>query len=345
MMKKRAILLLIASLMSGCAGSDKKDYSTTNFSVIKLADGVYACINKPGGKAIGNSGIVDNGEATLVFDTFLSPDAADELIEAVNQMKLSPIKYVINSHFDNDHVRGNQCFSPAVKIVSTKRTAELIKEEEPKAIAEEKIYAKELYGYYDSLDRAFTGDTASADYVTIKLMKPYFEELAQSHLKIKTRMPDTYVENEMSLDGSRRKVILIDKGAGHTESDLIMYLPDEGILFAGDLVFNKAHPYLGYGYTEELKAKLAELELMKPRIVVPGHGDPGGVEAIVSTREYIEDIEKIAREMKDAGRTIEDISEIPMPEKYKDWIVGDYFQSNLKYMFNHLSLSVKTDGN
>jgi glyoxylase-like metal-dependent hydrolase (beta-lactamase superfamily II) len=148
----------------------------------------------------------------------------------------------------------------------------------------------------------------------------------------------------MRLDGSRRKVILINKGAGHTESDLIMYLPDEGILFAGDLVFNKAHPYLGYGYTEELKAKLAELELMKPRMVVPGHGDPGGVEAIVSTREYIEDLERIARVMKDAGRTIEDISEVPMPEKYKDWIVGNYFRSNLKYMFNHLSPSVKTDG-
>ncbi len=334
-MKNKLFVVLIAWLVSGCSGSDNKDFSTANFSVTKLADGVYACINKPGGKAIGNSGIVDNGEATIIFDTFLSPDAAEELIGAVEQMKLSPIKYVINSHFDNDHVRGNQCFSSDVKIISTKKTAELIREEEPKAIAGEKIYAKDMYEYYDSLDKAFTGDTASSEYMTIRLMKPYFEELSQSHLKIKTRVPDTYVENEMSLDGSKIKVSLIDKGAGHTESDLIMYLPGEGILFAGDLVFNQGHPYLGYGYTEELKAKLTELEQMKPRIVVPGHGDPGGPEIIKLTRDYVEDIERIVKEMKDAGNSIEDIGKVPMPEKYKDWIVGNYFFSNLRYMFNH----------
>lgn len=334
-MNNKLFVVLIAWLVSGCSGSDNKDFSTANFSVTKLADGVYACINKPGGKAIGNSGIVDNGEATIIFDTFLSPDAAEELIGAVEQMKLSPIKYVINSHFDNDHVRGNQCFSSDVKIISTKKTAELIREEEPKAIAGEKIYAKDMYEYYDSLDKAFTGDTASSEYMTIRLMKPYFEELSQSHLKIKTRVPDTYVENEMSLDGSKIKVSLIDKGAGHTESDLIMYLPGEGILFAGDLVFNQGHPYLGYGYTEELKAKLTELEQMKPRIVVPGHGDPGGPEIIKLTRDYVEDIERIVKEMKDAGNSIEDIGKVPMPEKYKDWIVGNYFFSNLRYMFNH----------
>ena len=66
-MKNKLFIVLIAWLVSGCSGSDNKDFSTSNFSVIKLADGVYACINKPGGKAIGNSGIVDNGEGTKLI--------------------------------------------------------------------------------------------------------------------------------------------------------------------------------------------------------------------------------------------------------------------------------------
>jgi len=335
-MKTRVILVLIASLMLGCAESREKDHSTANFSVIKLADGVYTCIHKPGGKAIGNSGIVDNGDETIIFDTFLSPDAAEEMIRIVGEMKLSPIKYVINSHFDNDHVRGNQSFPSEVKILSTKRTAELIAEMEPKEIAAEKIYAPKQFKYYDSLERTFTGDTSSGEYMTIKMMRPYFEELSESHIKIMTRLPDTYVENEKALDGSRIKVRLIEKGKGHTESDLIMYLPEEKILFAGDLVFNKAHPYLGYGYSDELKVRLTELERMEPGIVVPGHGDPGGVEIIRSNREYIEDMERIAKELKDAGSTTEDIDRVPVPEKYRDWIIGNYFYSNLRYMFNHL---------
>ena len=51
MMKNRAIIFVISSLMVGCTGSGNKDYSTKNFSVIKLANGVYACINKSVGKA------------------------------------------------------------------------------------------------------------------------------------------------------------------------------------------------------------------------------------------------------------------------------------------------------
>jgi len=54
------------------------------------------------------------------------------------------------------------------------------------------------------------------------MMKPYFEELSKSHEKIRTRLPDTFVVKERSLDGSERKVRLIDMGKGHTESDLIM---------------------------------------------------------------------------------------------------------------------------
>lgn len=335
-MKALTFLFLLALMVTGCSENTGKRYATTNFTVARLSKGVYACIHKPGGKAIGNSGIVDNGEATIVFDTFLSPDAAEELIRLVEEMKLSPVEYVINSHFDNDHVRGNQAFSSEVKILSTKRTAELIAEEEPKAIAAEKVYAKSQFEYYDSLDRFFEGDTASMEYLTIKMMKPYFEELSQSHLKIRTRLPDTYVINERSLDGSNRKVTLIEKGKGHTESDLVMYLPDEGILFAGDLVFNKAHPYLGYGFFEELKERLNELESMGPRIVVPGHGDPGGVETIRSTREYIEDLERIAKELKDTGRTADAIDTVAIPEKYSDWMLGSFFYSNLKHMFSLL---------
>jgi len=335
-MIKKIILFLITSLLVGCSENHKKEFSTKNFDLIKIDKGVYACIHKLGGKAICNSGIVDNGESTIIFDTFLSPDAAEELIESVKHLKLSPVKYVINSHYHNDHIRGNQSFSSEVKILSTKRTAELIEQEEPKEIASEKIYAKTQYKYFDSLFRAYKGDTALKEYQEIKMMKPYFEELSKSHEKIKTRLPDTYIVNEKSLDGNRRKVILIDKGKGHSESDLIMYLPEEGILFAGDLVFNKSHPYLGDGYPLEWESKLKEMEAMKIEVVIPGHGDPGGKEIIRLIREYIEDMEEIAKEMKDKGNSIEEIKNVQIPEKYKDWWLGNYFQSNLRYMFDKI---------
>jgi len=102
-----------------------------HFSVHKLADGVYALIHKMGGMAIGNSGMVDLGDKTVIFDTFLSPQAAQEIPALAKKLKLSPIKYVVNSHYHNDHIRGNQVFSGQVRIISTRKTAELIKKNEP----------------------------------------------------------------------------------------------------------------------------------------------------------------------------------------------------------------------
>lgn len=129
-----------------------------------MADGVYACIHKIGGKAISNAGIIDNGKETFIFDTFLSPDVAKELLLAVKQLNLSPVKYVINSHSHNDHIRGNQVFCNDVKIISTERTKELIEEWEPLDLQEEKIYAPGRYSYYDSFYQSFKGDKNSREY-------------------------------------------------------------------------------------------------------------------------------------------------------------------------------------
>lgn len=332
-MKHRIMVLFIVSILLGCDGNPEKELETKHFDLIKLDEGVYACIHKIGGKAICNSGIVDNGVSTIIFDSFLSPDAAEELIETLKHLKLSPVKYVINSHYHNDHIRGNQSFSPEVRIISTKRTAELIEQEEPKSIAEEKIYAKDQFEYFDSLYRAFKGDTSSRDFEEIKMMRPYFEELSLSYMKIKTRLPDITFTNEMSLDGKRRKVRLIEKGKGHSESDMILYLPDEGILFAADLVFSKSHAYLGDGFPKEWKSILTILESMEIKVVIPGHGDPGGKELIHEMKGYIEDIEHLASQMKKEGKSSDDIKMIQIPEKYRDWWLGGYFYSNLLFMF------------
>jgi glyoxylase-like metal-dependent hydrolase (beta-lactamase superfamily II) len=310
------------------------EYSTENFDVLKIRDGVYACIHRSGGRAIGNSGVVDMGGSTVIFDTFLSPEAAEELIEAVERLGLPPVATVINSHYHNDHIRGNQAFSPQVRILSTRRTAELIEAEEPKSIASEKIYAKKQFESFDAQAKAFQGDTSSREYQIIRMMKPYFEELSKSHEVIRTRLPDTFVVNERSLDGSKRTVRLMDMGKGHTESDLIMVLSDEGIVFAGDLVFNDHHPYLGDGYPREWKRALTELESMKISTVVPGHGEPGGKEIIRATREYIESLERMVERMVKDGKGIDDLRNVRIPDRYKGWWLANYFHPNLERLYN-----------
>ena len=333
-MKHAFLCLLFLPLMASSPVLKQGEMSPVNFDVITLGDGIYACINTFEGKAICNAGIVDNGESTIIFDTFLSPEAAEELIQLVGRLKLSPIRFVVNSHCHNDHVRGNQSFSPEVKILSTRRTAELMERDEPISIAAEKIYGPVQYAYFDSLRGTYKGDTTAREYQIIKMNRAYFEELSKSHERIRSRIPDTFVAKEHSIDGSRRRVRLQDKGKGHTESDLIMYLPDEGVVFAGDLVFHKCHPYLGDGDLDGWKSILSEMALMNVKTVVPGHGPVGGIESIAEMKSYIDSIEVIARQLKHDGRRRQDIKTVPIPEKFKDWWMEDFFQGNVEFAYD-----------
>ena len=298
-MKNLALIILLA-FISSCSSNEKVEkfeFQSPNFELIELAEGVYACIHKFGGKAICNVGIIDNGKESIIFDTFLDPNVTEELIELVENLGLSPIKYVINSHYHNDHIRGNQTFSKDINIISTAKTTELIEHWEPLDIEEERLYAPARFAYYDSLLTAYQGDSTDREFMQIQMWRPYYKVLSESHKVIQTRLPNVFIENEKSLDGPKRKVQLISKGEGHTESDLILYLPDDKILFTGDLVFNECHPYLGHGNFEKLKTWLDYLNELEVTTIIPGHGQKGDKALISSMKNYVLKVEENCRKL------------------------------------------------
>jgi glyoxylase-like metal-dependent hydrolase (beta-lactamase superfamily II) len=96
-----------------------------NFRLEQLADGIFAAIVVPGTGAWGNAGIVHLGDATLVFDTFLTPAPARELRAAAEALTDAPVRYVVNSHYHMDHTYGNAEFPNAV-VIATATTRDLI---------------------------------------------------------------------------------------------------------------------------------------------------------------------------------------------------------------------------
>jgi glyoxylase-like metal-dependent hydrolase (beta-lactamase superfamily II) len=330
---KRIFWIASFVLLLGCGQRQIQDYHSPNFELVKLTDGVFACIHKFGGKAICNAGIIDNGRETIIFDTFLSPGVAEEFHTIIEQYGLSPVRYVVNSHAHNDHIRGNQVFSEDAEIISTRRTTELIEEWETGSFQEEKEYAPPLFAHWDSLYNAFKGDTSSREFARILMWKPFYEVLAESYLKVKTRLPNLFVEDQMNVDGPDRRVQLIAGGAGHTESDMILYLPDDQILFAGDLVFYEMHPYMGQGIPDDWVKYLNYMETLDIHTLVPGHGQVCGREGITATKAYIHSIDSLVYTMIDKDMGIERIPEIRIPDPYKTWWFDDFFPSNLHTMY------------
>jgi len=90
-----------------------------HFRLQQLAEGVYAAIHREGGGAIGNAGIVDLGDRTLVYDTFIAPQPAEDLRAAAEALTGRPVDTVINSHWHSDHMWGNQVFGQDTDILST----------------------------------------------------------------------------------------------------------------------------------------------------------------------------------------------------------------------------------
>jgi len=329
---KAPYYVLLLFLLASCKSEKNIDsFVSQHFDFIELTDGVYACIHKPGGKAICNVGIIDNGNETIIFDSFLSPEAAEEIPKIVDHYNLSPIRYVINSHYHNDHIRGNQVFDENVNIISTTVTSELIAEKEPLEIADEKEYGPGRYAHYDSLDQEYSGDKNAIEYQKILMWKSYYKILTDSHKEIITRIPDKKIDEEHFLNGPDRKVGLLPRGKGHTESDLVLYLPDDGILFTGDLVFNQCHPYLAHGSLHEWKSWLTYLNNLKPSMVIPGHGTIGDTLTILSMKSYIEAVEDVAKQIS-SGK---EISKNLIPRAYKDWWFDRFFPVNLGFAFEN----------
>src|SRR5438874_649194 len=113
-MKRRAFIhgaasaLPIALLFPRSRLSIATAKAEDDFQIVKVADGVYAAIARSGGLASGNAGFVIGDDGVLIFDTFFTPTAIEELIVDIQSLTKLPIRYAVNSHYHLDHTGGNQ---------------------------------------------------------------------------------------------------------------------------------------------------------------------------------------------------------------------------------------------
>ncbi len=230
-----------------------------HFQIERLADGVYAAVASEQGYASCNAGIIDIGDRTIIFDTFLTPEAARDLLKTAEQLTSNKITHVVNSHEHNDHIRGNQIFDSNVDIISTALTREAIARNEPENIKSEKeTILKEIIDAQSRLD----AEKDAKRRRELALLISYMQGVSKSHSELKTRLPNITFEHKLTIHGTKRTIELLPL-AGHTFSDVVLYLPKERIAFMGDLLFVNIHPYLASGSPEKWKQSLAEVERIR----------------------------------------------------------------------------------
>ncbi|HXI93055.1 MAG TPA: MBL fold metallo-hydrolase, partial [Blastocatellia bacterium] len=109
-MRRVSIAAMIGLVFLGAVGIARPAAlkAEDDFQLVKVAEGVYAGIAKPGGLASGNAGFIVGDGGVLIVDTFFTPVAVDELIVEIGKLTGQPIKYAVNTHYHLDHTGGNQ---------------------------------------------------------------------------------------------------------------------------------------------------------------------------------------------------------------------------------------------
>ncbi len=331
-MKKLFSLIFVFSIISlfGFQQSPPQPYK--NFSIQQLATGVWAVIhNDKGGHAICNAGIVDLGDKTLVFDVFINPDAALELKQAAEKLTHRTVTYVVNSHYHDDHIRGNQVFVPDASIISTEWTK---KEMQISELKEQALARKNNAGQLLTAKQKLQSATGK-DKEEALMWFGYFEAISQSLPKLKTILPNITFTDSLRIYGSKRDVLLVECKNGHTGSDAVMILPKEGIVFMGDLLFNERHPWLAGGDPDSWKKFLEKLYAdISLKQFVPGHGPVANKEILQVIIKYINNLQQMAKEAVQKGEADSVFVKQAIPATYKNWWYGSFYPGNLKFVYS-----------
>ena len=151
--------------------------------------------------------------------------------------------------------------------------------------------------------------------------------MLDSHDELLFRLPDVTYDGRTAVHGSARRVELIELG-GHTESDAILWLPSERIVFMGDLLFIERHPYLPHGDHVAHRDALALTLELEPAIVVAGHGPVGGTEGLRAMIRYLDDMEAHGRVLAATGADEARARATPAPPPYRDWWFRNFLPIN-----------------
>lgn len=258
-------------LMCSVLAAAAAPLTAQSFDIVKVTEGVWAAIPKQGVPVGSNGAFVVNDEDVLVVDTHYRPSYARELLGEIKKLTPREVRYVVNTHWHNDHTQGNQAYINAwprgVEFLSHTNAREDIR---AKAIPSIKDGLEALPKQIADLEKqaaAASGADAERLLAQAADRKAYLAELKQ----IEITLPTLTFDRSAVLHKPSREIQLLYFGRGHTRGDVVVYLPREKVAVMGDLL-TAGIPFARDAYPSEWADTLAQVARLDIQKVVPGHG-------------------------------------------------------------------------
>lgn len=262
-MKKLPVLAFALLFLLFCQHAVYADSGLT-----KITDSVYSYTDVKGAAAQNsfgaNAGIIIGKDYLVAVDSLMSAREARRFIKDIRKVSKKPVKFLINTHYHLDHSLGNSEFAKLGAII--------ISQENDKA----------------NMQKAGGGMLQFAKQSGLSDKDLQGTRLAYPTLTFKERL---------TLDLGNNKVEILFLGPGHTSGSVLVYLPQEKVLFAGDTLFAAFHPFLGEADIEGWVKVLDAIMAMDVAKIIPGHGPVSSKKDVADLKSYLITFDQKAKEL------------------------------------------------
>jgi cyclase len=243
----------------------------------EIAPDIYVEMHYRGG----NVGFVDTGEGIICIDLPMMPDEALEWLDTIQGATAQPVAAIVQTDYDMPRVL-------STSLIPRSRGF-------PSVIAHDAVWEPmaKVYGR--------------------ERMIQHINELLGNGADWHVRMPDVTFDDRLILKKGNKEVHVLHAG-GHSAGTSMVHIPDQHLVFSGDLVFNGLHPTMQYAESKAWLTALNRLRKMAIERVVPGRGQVGNKEITYPLSDYIREIRSAVRKSFRAGRTKSDTAKSVIPQ-------------------------------
>ncbi|QHF97362.1 MBL fold metallo-hydrolase [Streptomyces sp. NHF165] len=258
----------------------------------ELADGVFGYVQPDGGWCLNNAGLLVAGGESVLIDTVATEARARRLRALALRLAPAAPRLLVNTHFHGDHTFGNFLFPEATVVAH--------------AHAREDVLRAGLH---------LTGLWPEVRWGDLRVVPPSVTYRDRMTLHIG------------GADGF--PVELLHPGPAHTTGDTVVWLPEQRVVFTGDLVMSRVTPFCVMGSVSGSLKALETLRSLGAETVVPGHGPVGGPELLDADEGYLRRLQRLATAGLATGLPPAHLAHDPAPGPYADLLDTERLLPNL----------------
>ena len=315
---------------------------------IKVTDSIY--VFKPKIDWVhGNGTAIIGSDAVFFIDTYIQTNYAEEAIKLLRKITSLPVKFVLNTHYHNDHVMGNYVFKkafPACQIIAHDSTYKYMTGKIKADIASE---MKDNDAGIAQLEKELKDGKTSRGMVLTPSLKAFWEWQLREGLDYKKSYKgNQFVNADITFSdsltfhwGSQTIQVIHAADGGHSAGDVIAWIPEKRIVVTGDLVVGPT-PYATHNNYPGMVRAIQKVIDMKPAIIIPGHGvieyDLTYIQLVKDAfTGYIAAAEEAVKNKVPAKEAFKTIA-LPLIDKQitgdddvKKWAYRSFFSGNIIY--------------